>query len=344
MICCLIKDHKDTIIPTMLVDPITIVYDGRVENVKVPLATFEKPLWRSVRRGAIISNICKGIKTYVTQDKMTRSVVFKCDSLNASIELKKWIESNVSIVKDIVGSSSNYALFEGIFCKIVGNLLYVNLSINPGEASGHNMVTKVAQDFINWVLQNNDCRSISVSGNFCVDKKVSAVNPILGRGKNVCADIVVPKNICHKILKTFPEAIYELNTIKNLTGSTLAGSICSANAHYANMLLAVYLATGQDAANIVEGSQGITQVDVTDAGDLYFSVNLPNIIVGSVGNGKNSGVANDNLKMMGCLGKDGAKRLGAIIGATVLCGELSLMAALTNNGELINSHLSIERN
>lgn len=119
----------------------------------------------------------------------------------------------------------------------------------------------------------------------CVDKKVSAINGILGRGKYVIADMLIPRAVCQERLKTTPEAIVNLHVKKNLMGSIVSGGLRTANAHFANLLYAIYLATGQDVANIVEGSQGFTHAELRN-GDLYFSVTLPNIIVGTVGNGK----------------------------------------------------------
>src|SRR4029079_9539057 len=147
---------------------------------------------------------------------------------------------------------------------------------------------------------------VSISGNYCTDKKVSSVNGILGRGKYVVAEIKIPRTICTRNLRTTPEKIVALNVKKNLIGSILSGSIRSANAHFANILLGFYLATGQDAANIVEGSQGIVYADLCfDDGktnpDLYFSVTLPNIILGSVGNGKQHAFVKENLQTLGCL-------------------------------------------
>jgi len=194
--------------------------------------------------------------------------------------------------------------------------------------------------------QYDDLHYVSVSANYCTDKKASAVNGILGRGKYVIAEIVIPKAICAKALNTTAEKIVELNLKKNLIGTTLAGGIRTANAHFANILLAAYLATGQDAANIIEGSQGIVYAE-SQQGDLYFSVTIPNLIVGTVGNGKEIDFVQKNLADLGCLEKrepgENATRLAVIIAAAVLCGELSLMAAFTNPGELMRSHLLIER-
>jgi hydroxymethylglutaryl-CoA reductase (NADPH) len=249
------------------------------------------------------------------------------------------------IIKEIAEKNSNFAKLREIRIENVGRLLYVRLEITTGNAAGHNMVTEMADTILDFIISNHKgVKYVSVSGNCCCDKKVSSVNGILGRGKRVSAEITVPRDVCVSILKANPVEIVALNVKKNLVGSILAGGVRSGNAHYANVMLGIYLATGQDAANLVEASQGITFADL-DGDDLYFSVNIPNIIVGTVGNGKELEFASENLKRMGCDPDDpnSAKKLAAIIASAVLCSELSLMAALTNRGELMASHLKLER-
>jgi hydroxymethylglutaryl-CoA reductase (NADPH) len=186
----------------------------------------------------------------------------------------------------------------------------------------------------------------SISGNYCTDKKATAINGILGRGKNVVTELLVPRDVVADVLHTTAAKVAELNLRKNLLGTLLAGGIRSANAHYANMLLAFYLATGQDAANIVEGSQGVVTAEDRD-GDLYFACTLPNLIVGSVGNGKGLAFVETNLNRLGCREDrapgENARRLAVLAAATVLCGELSLLAAQTNPGELMRAHVQLER-
>jgi len=150
------------------------------------------------------------------------------------------------------------------------------------------------------------------------------------------------------LLKTTPEAWVDLHIKKDLIGSIVSGGLRSANAHVANMFLGFYLATGQDAANIVEGSQAINHAEVTPEGDLYFSSTLPNLIVGTVGNGKGLDFVLENLTLLGCANNDAkpgenARRLACIAGATAFCGELSLLAAQTNPGELMEAHIKLER-
>jgi len=334
-------------IPTAWVGPIQIKGEDLNDSVRVPLATYETPLWPSVNRGARVSRQMGGIQVTLHHQNMTRSITVEAPSAREAIRLSHDLQEQTKTLTQVVESTSRFALFKNISTEVVGRLLMIRLSIQTGDASGHNMVTQAAEHLQTYLLNTYPTlRYVSISGNVCVDKKVSAVNGILGRGKHVTAEIIISKEVCKKYLRTTPEALHALNIKKNWVGSTMAGSLRSANAHYANMLLAAYLATGQDAANIVEGSQGMTYTDlVGDA--LYFSVNLPNLIVGTVGNGKDLPVVQTHLKALGCLepretGKN-AERLACIIAATVLCGELSLLAAQTNPGELMESHTTLER-
>ncbi|MDR1375345.1 MAG: hypothetical protein LBJ45_00830 [Holosporaceae bacterium] len=334
-----------TVIPTKIVESIKINYGQVVCLVSAPMATFEIPLWSSVWRGALVSQKTVGINVRVIDDLMSRSVILEAEDLENALICKNWIENNSEPIRKIIEATSRFAKLRQITIEIVGRLLYLRLAISTGNASGHNMATKAADAVLDFIIANCDgVRYVSISGNYCTDKKTSSVNGILGRGKRVSAEIVVPCGVCESILKSTPEKIIDLNNKKNLVGSILAGSVRSANAHFANVVLAIYLATGQDAANIVEASQGITFADF-EGKDLYFSVNIPNLIVGTVGNGKDLDFAKRNLDLMGCGASDegSAKRLAAIIGAAVLCSELSLMAAQTNRGELTASHMRLER-
>ncbi|GHU14957.1 hydroxymethylglutaryl-CoA reductase (NADPH) [Alphaproteobacteria bacterium] len=336
----------DTIIPTRIVGPMKILHDFNAELVSVPMATFETPLWHSTKRGALVSQKTSGIEVAVLGDVMTRSVILEAPNLEEAISCANWTKNNEKSIGDIIASGSRFAKLKEIHTEIVGRMIYVRLSMETGNASGHNMVTQAADTVMDFVLSNCErVKYVSVSGNYCVDKKVSAVNGILGRGKRVSAEIFVSRGACESILKTTPEKIVELNVKKNLVGSILSGGIRSANAHFANAVLAIYLAAGQDAANIVEASQGITFAEIIDD-ELYFSVNLPNIIVGTVGNGKQLDFAQKNLESMGCFSSDplSSRRLAAIIASAVLCSELSLMASLTNRGELMGAHVNLERN
>ncbi|GAB2662102.1 hydroxymethylglutaryl-CoA reductase [Nocardia goodfellowii] len=336
-------------VPLSWLGPIRISGDTVTgEEVEVPLATFETPLWPSVGRGARISMLTeRGIVATLLDDRMTRSVLFEADDAATALAAVRRIRDRFDEVRGVAGAHSRHCELIDLHHQIAANLLFLRFEFTTGDAAGHNMATQAADQLMAWILANQPgLRYGSVSGNFCTDKKPSAVNGILGRGKSVVTEITVPQQLVEQRLHTTAAEVTQLNTRKNLLGTVLAGGIRSANAHYANMLLGFYLATGQDAANIVEGSQGITYAE-DRGGDLYFSCTLPNLIVGSVGNGKHYPFVENALQRLGCReprpSGTNARRLAVIAAATVLCGELSLLAAQTNPGELMRAHTRLER-
>ena len=334
-------------IPMRMVGPVTLIGDEVNDKVMLPLATYETPLWPSVGRGARVASLSGGIRTTLIDERMSRSILLEAPDASQALTAWQGIQQRREEMNKIVMADSQFTRLIDLHAKIIGNLFYLRLEYMTGDASGHNMVTLASEKLQTWIQQQySSLQYCSISGNYCSDKKASAVNSILGRGKNVVAETLIPRDLCQRRLRTTPEAIADLNIKKNLLGSLAAGAVHSANAHYANMLLAFYLATGQDAANIIEGSQGITHTEVRDR-DLYFSVSLPNLIVGTVGNGKNLDFVKENLTLLGCMDQRlpgrNARRLACICAAAVLCGELSLLAAQTNQGELMASHLKLER-
>jgi len=322
-----------------------MLLDG--ESIEVPLATYESPLWPSVGRGARVSTHSGGITTTLIDERMTRSVLAGAPNAVAAKKVIDALATQHDELQAVVATTSRFAKLLAVNPQLVGNQLFLRFEFTTGDASGHNMVTKASEALLNHILGAfPELTYGSLSGNACTDKKVSAVNGLLGRGKHVVAELTIPEKIVRKFLKTEASVLSDLNVRKNYIGSTVAGSLRSANAHVANMLLAFYLATGQDAANIVEGSQAMAWAEDRD-GDLYFSLTLPNLIVGTVGNGKGLDFVTDALERLGCKTErepgDNARRLARICAATALCGELSLLAALTNPGELMAAHIKWER-
>jgi len=343
------KKHKISAapIPMRWVGPLKITGNTINEKIAIPLATYETPLWHSVGRGARVSTLTQGILTTVVDERMSRSILLEAEDAGQALKALQAIKQSFDQLADVVSQTSRFAKLVDINAQIVGNLLYLRLEFTTGDASGHNMVTNAADKLFPWLLARYPyLKYSSISANYCSDKKATAVNGILGRGKNVISEILISRDLCQRKLNTTPEKMVDLNIKKNLIGTMIAGGLRSANAHYANMLLAFYLATGQDAANIIEGSQGVVHAEVR-GDDLYFSCTIPNIIVGTVGNGKGLDFVEQNLSLLGCkderIAGENARRLAAICAATVLCGELSLLAAQTNPGELMQAHIDLER-
>lgn len=342
------NDMSYAAVPLQWVGPLRITGNIVDDAVDVPLATYETPLWPSVGRGARISTLTeRGIVSTLIDERMTRSILLEADDAYTALTAVRQLKDRFAELQEVVTGSSRFARLIDLHHQINGNLLFLRFEFSTGDASGHNMATLASDHLMDHILTTvSGVRYGSISGNFCTDKKATAVNGILGRGKNVVTELLIPREVVAQRLHTTAKQVVELNIRKNLIGTLLAGGIRSANAHYANMLLAFYLATGQDAANIVEGSQGVTHAEDRD-GDLYFSCTLPNLIVGTVGNGKHASFVDENLERLGCREDrepgENARRLAVIAAATVLCGELSLMAAQTNRGELMRAHTQFER-
>lgn len=354
-------DKYPTSIDTLLMGPLRITAESRTqypsvqklidnEEIPIPLSTYERGLFTCVNRGAKFSrHIERGVKVYVIQDWMTRAPVIEAKDVSQALDIRCFIEGNFSLLKEVAESTTKYGSVVSIKSYHVGNDVYVRLAMQCGDAAGHNMTTKAATKLVRYLLERFEgAKYGSDSGNLCTDKKAAAINAISGRGKSSITEITIPRGICRELLKTTPEELARLNTMKNLQGGIAAGSQFSANAHYANIVAACYVATGQDIANVVEGSYGITQAKVTDTGDLYFTTTMPCLIVGTVGNGKDGESQRRSLEAIGCLGKDkvlghNSQRLAAIIAGATAMGELSLLADQTRSGRLIEAHERFER-
>ncbi|MGW0771359.1 hydroxymethylglutaryl-CoA reductase [Streptomyces sp. NPDC002676] len=340
--------HAIAGVPMRWVGPLRISGNVATTETQVPLATYESPLWPSVGRGAKVSMLAeKGIVATLVDERMTRSVLVEAVDAQTALTAARTIDSRITELQEVVRTCSRFAELIKIHHEINANLLFIRFEFRTGDASGHNMATLASDVLLKHLLDTIPGISYgSISGNYCTDKKATAINGILGRGKNVVTELLVPRDVVENVLHTTAAKIVELNIRKNMLGTLLAGGIRSANAHFANMLLGFYLATGQDAANIVEGSQGVVMAEDRD-GDLYFACTLPNLIVGTVGNGKGLAFVETNLARLGCREErepgENARRLAVICAATVLCGELSLLAAQTNPGELMRAHVQLER-
>lgn len=246
-------------LPVGLAGPLNI--DG--EAFYLPMATTEGVLVASTSRGAKAINVSGGVTTILTADGMTRGPVVQFPSVRRAGKTKIWIDSidGQKILKQAFDSTSRFARLQTIKVAIAGTYLYIRFKTVTGDAMGMNMISKGVEHALS-VMQKEcgfeDMDIISVSGNYCTDKKPAAINWIDGRGKSVVAEAVIPAHVCRSVLKCGVDDLIHLNTAKNYIGSAMAGSIGGFNAHAANIVTAIFLATGQDPAQNVESSNCIT--------------------------------------------------------------------------------------
>ncbi len=328
-------------VPMGVAGPIKVNGEHCKRDVLIPLATSEGALVASINRGFSTITASGGCNARVISDCMTRAPAIKAESASKALEIKRYIENNFDDLKEIAESTTSHGKLIKINpILIVGNYIYPRFVYSTGDSMGMNMVTIATEKILEEIAKNIEGTHIALSGNVCVDKKVAGINIVEGRGKTIVADVLIPKDIVQSKLKTTAEAIVEVNTVKNLIGSAAAAS-SAFNAHYANMIGAIFLATGQDAAHVVEGSLGITTAENID-GDLYFSVNLPDVPIATVGGGTSLETQNEGLSICDCVGSGKALEFAEIVASTVLAGELSLIGALAA-GHLARAHQQLGR-
>ncbi|MGZ7043861.1 MAG: hydroxymethylglutaryl-CoA reductase (NADPH) [Methanobacterium sp.] len=329
-------------IPLGIAGPLKVNGDHAKGEYYVPLATSEGALVASVNRGSSVISEAGGVIAKIIGDKMARAPVLKAKSVSDALEIKAWIDEHFKELKKAAEVTTRHGKLIKIDpVLIVGKYVYPRFIFTTGDSMGMNMVTIATEAALNLLTYKTGAHLIALSGNACVDKKPSSLNLIEGRGKSVVAEIIVPRKIVKNKLKTTPEAIVEVNTAKNLVGSAISGSM-GFNAHYANMIGAIFLATGQDEAHIVEGSIGITTAMVEDNGDLYFAVTLPDVPVATIGGGTSIETARECLEIMDAYGNGKVHKFAEIVAGTVLAGELSLMGALAA-GHLARAHKDLGR-
>ncbi|CAG8467118.1 20667_t:CDS:2 [Gigaspora rosea] len=321
------------------------------ELFHIPMATTEGCLVASTSRGCKAINGGGGAKTVIIQDLMTRGPCVEFPNIIQVAKAKRWLENDGNdIIKHVFNSTSRFAKLKNLKITAAGKLLFIRFSATTGDAMGMNMISKGCEKALEVMNKHfPDMQIISISGNYCTDKKPAAINWIEGRGKSVIAEAIIPGNIVQKVLKTNVEALVKLNISKNLVGSAIAVSVGGFNAHAANIVTAMYIATGQDPAQNVESSNCITIMEainnsMTNTKDLHITCTMPSIEVGTIGGGTTLGPQSAMLEMLGVKGSHptmpgkNAKKLARIICASVMAGELSLCAALAA-GHLVKSHM-----
>jgi len=327
-------------IPLGYAGPVKINGDNAAGEFLVPLATTEGALVASISRGMSVLNSAGGVTASVVSDGMTRAPVLRVDGIAHSKKVVEWIDSHIEEIDAAVSGTTSHGRLMSIECFPDGRNLFLRLTFHTGDAMGMNMATIASEAVCRLIEKETGAVMVSVSGNMCSDKKPAAINMIEGRGKVVIAEATIPGNIVEEKLHASPEAIVETNYRKNLVGSSMAGTL-GANAHAANMVAALYIATGQDPAQVVGGSMTLTTCECVDGG-LYICVRMPAVEVGTVGGGTSLPCQTEALEMIGCKGNGKAKKLAEIVAATVLAGELSTLAAQAA-GQLGKAHQQLGR-
>ena len=322
-----------TRLPLGVAGPLAVEGENASGEYHVPMATTEGALVASTNRGCSALTDSGGATARVLDEAMTRAPVFRVEGVAGAAELVDWVDQNLDALRDAAQDTTDHGELLRAKPYVAGDNVYIRFAYSTGDAMGMNMATVATRAASEVIEKETEAELLALSGNVCADKKPAAINAVEGRGRTVAADAVLPRELVREKLKTTPEGVIEVNERKTLLGSARAGTL-GANAHAANVLAAVYLATGQDPAQVVEGSSAYTTASARD-GDLYFSTTLPAVEIGTVGGGTALPTQNEALELLGVAGGGepagtNAQELAEVIAGLVLAGELSLHAALAS--------------
>ncbi len=334
-------------VPIGVAGPLTVRGDYIDGDVFVPLATTEGALIASISRGCAAIRQAGGARTYVEDAGMTRAPVFATSGLEQSRDLQRWVVEHEEEIRRVAEGTSRYLRLHDIRPFAFGSTVFLRFRFECGDAMGMNMATIACDRIVSQLIEPaTGVRCIALSGNYCVDKKPSAINFQEGRGKRIHAEVVIEEPVLKRYLKTTAKQVVEVQYRKNLLGSIAAGSL-GYNAHMANPTAAFFLATGQDLAHVVGASMGVTNLEERDNGALYGSIFLPDLPIAAVGGGTGLETQSEALALLGIRPdpeRPGAAvmRLAEVLGATILAAELSLMAAFTSQ-DLASAHERLGR-
>ena len=329
-------------VPLGIAGPILVNGEYATGEFLVPLATTEGSLVASYSRGMKVLTLAGGVTTTISGDAMQRAPVFAFQSARQARDFVDWISEHYDEIRAQAEATSHVARLIRIEPFLANKFAYVRFNFSTGDAAGQNMVGKATFAAYQWILARN--RSVVrayLESNFATDKKASHVNVLHPRGKRVTAEATVPRALLREHLRVEPEQLCYHWGVANV-GALLSGANNN-GLHSANAISAMFIATGQDPANVAEGAAATTFVELTPDGDLYFSITIPSLIVATHGGGTHLPTQRECLQLLGCYGAGKVNKLAEIVAATVLAGELSLASAISSL-EWVSAHERLGRN
>lgn len=330
-------------IPLGIAGPLLINGEHAQGEFLIPMATSEGTLVASYNRGMKLTNLAGGVTTTVIDDKMQRAPLFIFKNARYARKFGVWIDENFNSIKAEAEKTTSIGRLKDIEQYSASKMRWLRFNYFTGDAAGQNMVTKATRHACQWILDQKPegLEHFTLAANFDTDKKHSMVNGMMTRGKRVVAEVTIPAEIIKTHFRTTPQILHSQRQMSNM-GSMISGSVNNGS-HSANGLTAMFIATGQDIANIAESSAGYIYGDINADGDYYFSITIPALIVATYGGGTGLATQKECLEILGCNGSGKVNKLAEIMAAVVLCGELSLSAAVVSD-EWVSSHESYGRN
>lgn len=329
-------------VPIGFAGPLNVKGEHAQGDFLVPLATTEGTLVASYNRGIKVLNLSGGVLCTVADDCMQRAPVFVFDSAREARDFRTWVEEHMAEIAEKAEETSSIAKLLYIDTFLANKFAYLRFNFSTGDAAGQNMVGRATFAACSWILEEVDTiRRFFLESNLATDKKGSQVNIMRTRGKRVTAEATIPRDVLIQHMRVEPEALTYHAGVANV-GAFLSGANNN-GAHSPNSITAMFIATGQDVANVAESSAGIVYSELTPDNDLYISITIPSLIVATHGGGTGLATQRECLEILGCWGRGKVRKLAEIVAGVALAGEISLASAISSL-DWVSSHERYGRN
>jgi hydroxymethylglutaryl-CoA reductase (NADPH) len=329
-------------VPIGLAGPLLVNGEHAQGEFYVPLATAEGTLVASYNRGMRLLYEAGGVTTTIMDDRMQRAPAFLFESAREARTFGEWLRDNFADIKAAAETTTRSGKLIEIEQYTAGRMVYTRFDYTTGDAAGQNLTGKATAAACAWIAgQRPEIDHFFLESNFATDKKSSQVNMLHTRGKRVIAEATIPNELFERVMRSNTDLMYRARQVSNLGG--FMSGVNNNGAHSANGITAMFIATGQDAANVAESSAALIYAERRENGDYYYSVTIPSLIVATYGGGTGLATQRECLEMLGCYGKGNVRKFTEIVAATVLCGELSLGSAIVAE-EWVEAHDLYGRN
>jgi hydroxymethylglutaryl-CoA reductase (NADPH) len=331
-------------VPIGIAGPILINGEHAQGEFLIPMATAEGTLVASYNRGIKVLNACGGVTCTVCDDAMQRAPVFGFENARGARDFIAWVKQNMPIIAQQAESTTSIGKLKYIDHYIASKFAYLRFNFFTGDAAGQNMVGRATFAACSWILDNYNGQKIEsfyLESNLATDKKASQVNVMHTRGKRVTAECVIKQDVLKRMMRVDTKQLSYHSQVASI-GTILSGANNN-GLHSANGITALFIATGQDVANVSESSAGIVYSELTPENDLYMSITIPSLIVATYGGGTSLATQRESLELLDCYGKGKVMKLAEIIAGVVLAGEISLASAISSS-DWVSSHEKYGRN
>lgn len=329
-------------VPIGVVGPLRVNGEHAQGDFYVPLATTEGTLAASYGRGMRILHEAGGVKTTVIDDRMQRAPAFQFDDARDARDFGLWLRAHEDRIREVAEATTRSGKLIEIEQYQSGPTVFCRFDYTTGDAAGQNLTGKATEAACRWILeQHPQVRFHVLESNFATDKKASQINTLKTRGKRVVAEATIPNELVQRITRATTRQMYRSRQLATHAG-LMSGSINNGS-HSANGITALFIACGQDAANVAESSTALVYAELRENDDYYFSITIPSLIVATYGGGTGLPTQRECLELLGCYGEGKVRKFAEIVAATVLCGEISLASAVAA-GEWVEAHDNHGRN